>query len=83
MTMMETGSGAPKVPPYKVISQQPRTITGPTGLPVQGWLITAQLLTPAGTTFTIQVPDSQYPQGVKALLSQKAVDVDSIDTLSA
>lgn len=80
MSMIESGA-APAGPGWLVLSQVPRMIAGPGGTPVTGWRITAQLKTPPGTVFTVDVADANYPQGAKALLAAKAADVASVDTL--
>jgi hypothetical protein len=80
MSMIESG-GPAAGPGWTVLSQVTRMIAGPGGTPVDGVRITAQLKSPPGTTFFVDVPASQYPQAAKALLAAKAADVYSVDQL--
>lgn len=80
MSMLESGQ-AGAGPGWVVLSQVPRMVAGPGSTPVNGWRITAQLKTPSGSTFFVDVPDAQYPGAVRGLLAAKAADVDSVDHL--
>lgn len=75
------GLSMPDELPYKVISQEPKLVQGPTGQFVQGYRITAQMKA-SGTSFVIDVPQSQYNYStVLMLLSDAAAHVGAIDSI--
>jgi hypothetical protein len=82
MTMIEPAASAAG-PGWTVISQVFRPMPGPGISSINGWRITAQLKAPPMTTFYVDVPDNQYPGGVRAALAAKAADVASVDALEA